>query len=140
MTIRAPGVGSDSEAGIGALIPWADRLWAVGYVAHIRGSGLGLYEVSANMTWTRRPESVTGTYANRYVHWPSKQAFIGPYAISEAGEVRTIDSLVKHRLTATAAHLSDPKKLLFLTMEGILFELHVETLKTEQLFDLTIGA
>lgn len=137
MTIRAPGVGSDSEAGIGTLIPWADRLWAVGYVAHIRGSGLGLYEVSANMTWTRRPESVTGTYANRYVHWPSKQAFIGPYAISEAGEVRTIDSLVKHRLTATAAHLSDPKKLLFLTMEGILFELHVETLKTEQLFDLT---
>ena len=31
-----------SEAGIGALVPWADRLWFVGYVAHIAGAGLGL--------------------------------------------------------------------------------------------------
>ena len=36
-----------SEAGIGALVPWADRLWFVGYVAHIAGAGLGLYEVDA---------------------------------------------------------------------------------------------
>jgi hypothetical protein len=137
MTVRAPGTGSDSEAGIGALIPWADRLWAVGYVAHIRGSGLGLYEVSADMKWAKRPESVTGTYANRYIHWPSKQAFIGPYAISQSGEVRTIEGLVKHRLTATAAHLTDPKKVLVLSMEGILFEVHVETLAVKHLFDLT---
>jgi len=137
MTIRAPGAGSDSEAGIGALIPWADRLWAVGYVAHIRGSGLGLYEVSADMKWTKRKESVTGTYANRYIHWPSKQAFIGPYAISESGQVRTVEGLVKHRLTATASHLTDPKKVLVLTMEGLLFELHVDTLEVKQLFDLT---
>ena len=39
----ANAVGSDSETGIGALIPWADRLWYVGYVAHIKGSGIGLY-------------------------------------------------------------------------------------------------
>ncbi len=42
LTMMAKGVGSDSEAGIGALIPWAEKLWAVGYVAHIRGEGLGL--------------------------------------------------------------------------------------------------
>ncbi|MEO5976002.1 MAG: hypothetical protein ABIS36_17065 [Chryseolinea sp.] len=35
-----------SEAGIGAMISWADKLWVVGYVAHIHGSGVGLYEVS----------------------------------------------------------------------------------------------
>ncbi len=137
MTVRATGTGSDSEAGIGALIPWADRLWAVGYVAHIRGSGLGLYQVSDKMVWTRRPESVTGTYANRYIHWPSKQAFIGPYAISETGVVRTIEALKGHRLTATAAHLTDSSKILMLSMEGLLFETDTKTLACRQLFDLT---
>lgn len=137
MVVRAKGAGSDSEAGIGALIPWADRLWAVGYVAHIRGEGLGLYEIDANMQFRRRPESVTGTYANRYIHWPSKQAFIGPYAISKTGEVRVIADLVKHRLAATAAHLTDLNKLLFLTMEGLLFEVDTNTLAAKQLFDLT---
>jgi len=32
LTVMAKGVGSDSEAGIGALIPWAEKLRAVGYV------------------------------------------------------------------------------------------------------------
>ncbi len=137
MVVRAPGTGSDSEAGIGALIPWAGKLWAVGYVAHIRGSGLGLYQVDEQMKWTRRPESVTGTYANRYIHWGSKQAVIGPHFISEDGTVRTSSELSKHRLTATAAHLTDPKKVYFLTMEGLLFETHVDTLESKQLFDLT---
>ena len=27
-----------SESGIGALIPWADKLWMIRYVAHIEGS------------------------------------------------------------------------------------------------------
>ena len=35
MTILADGVGSNSETGIGALIPWGNRLWAIAYVAHI---------------------------------------------------------------------------------------------------------
>lgn len=137
MVVRAKGTGSDSEAGIGALIPWADSLWAVGYVAHIRGDGLGLYQVDAAMKFTRRPESVTGTYANRYIHWPSKQAFIGPYAISEKGGVRVIPDLVKHRLAATAAHLTDATKLYFLTMEGKFFEVDTQSLAARELFDLT---
>lgn len=78
LTVMAKGTGSDSEAGIGALVPWAEKLWAVGYVAHIRGDGLGLYEISEDMTMRRHPASVTGTFANRMVHWPSGQAFIGP--------------------------------------------------------------
>ncbi|MHC4572111.1 MAG: hypothetical protein ACYS0C_08550 [Planctomycetota bacterium] len=44
LTVMAPGLGSNSETGIGALIPWADKLWAIGYVAHIKGEGIGLYE------------------------------------------------------------------------------------------------
>ena len=137
MVMRAPGAGSDSEAGIGALIAWADSLWAVGYVAHIRGEGLGLYQVTSDMKWVKRPESVTGTYANRYIHWASKQAVIGPHVISEDGTVRTISALTGHRLTATAAHLTKRDFVYFLTMEGLLFETDMTTLESTQLFDLT---
>jgi hypothetical protein len=137
LTVFAPGAGSDSEAGIGALIPWADKLWAVGYVAHIRGQGLGLYEISEDMTMRKHPASVTGTFANRMVHWPSKQAFIGPYAIDEKGGVRTIDDLKDYRLTATVAHLTDPKnKVYMLGMEGRFWELDVNTLKATLLYNL----
>lgn len=136
-TVIAPGAGSDSETGIGALIPWADRLWAVGYVAHIRGSGIGLYSLDENFVWRQHPASVTGTFANRLVHWPSKQAFIGPHAIDAEGNVRTIAALSGHRLTATALHLTDwRQRVYFLTMEGLLFEVDVDTLEATQLFDL----
>ena len=137
MTVTAPGVRSDSETGIGAMIPWADRLWAVGYVAHIRGDGIGLYEIGADLSFKKHPESVTGTFANRLVHWDSKQAIIGPHVIDAAGNVRAFAELAKHRLTATARHLVDPKnKVYFLTMEGLLFEADVNTLETTKLADL----
>jgi hypothetical protein len=138
MTVMAPGVGSDSETGIGALMPWADRLWLVGYVAHIRGEGIGLYEVGPDLSFTRRPESVTGTFANRMVHWESNQAIIGPHVIDEKGRVRTVEGLKKHRLTATARHLEDPaNKVYFLTMEGLLFECDVHSLEVQEIADCT---
>ncbi|MBN2136503.1 MAG: hypothetical protein JW720_01720 [Sedimentisphaerales bacterium] len=137
LTVMAKGIGSDSEAGIGALIPWADKLWAVGYVAHINGSGLGLYEISEDMTMRRHPASVTGTFANRMPHWPSGQAFIGPHAIDPNGNVRTIEALKNYRLTATVAHLTDPKnKVYFLGMEGRFWQVDVHTLEAEKLCDL----
>ena len=30
-----------TEAGTGALVPWAPRLWGITYVAHVRGPGSG---------------------------------------------------------------------------------------------------
>jgi hypothetical protein len=137
MTVMADGVGSDSEAGIGALIPWANKLWAVGYVSHITGEGLGLYEISEDMTMRRHPGSVTGTFANRMAHWPSGQAFIGPHAIDPNGNVRTIEALKGYRLTATVRHLTDPSnKVYFLGMEGRVWEMDVHTLEAKLLFDL----
>ncbi len=135
--VVAEGTGSRSEAGIGALIPWADRLWSIGYVAHIRGSGLGLYEMRSALSWRLHPASVTGTFANRFVHWPTEQVFIGPHAIDAKGNVRTIEALKGHRLTATTNHLADPGKLFFLSMEGLLWEVDARTLESRQLFDLT---
>lgn len=137
LTVMAQGLGSASEAGIGALIPWAQKLWAVGYVAHINGQGLGLYEIRDDMTMRRHPASVTGTFANRYPHWPSGQAFIGPYAIDADGNVRVIEDLKHVRLAATCAHLTDPaNKVYFLGMEGRFWEVDVHTLQAKELFDL----
>ncbi len=137
LTVMAKGTGSSSEAGIGALIPWAQKLWAVGYVAHISGQGLGLYEIDEDMTMRRHPASVTGTFANRMVHWPSGQAFIGPYAIDADGNVRLINGLRQVRLAATCEHLTDPaNKVYFLGMEGRFWEVDVHTLNVTPLFDL----
>lgn len=137
LAVMAPGAGSSSEAGIGALIPWADKLWAIGYVAHSKGEGLGLYELDAEMNMRRHAASVTGTFANRMVHWPSLQVFIGPHAIDAQGTVRTIDALKGHRLAATMTHLQAPlEKVYFLTMEGLLFEVDVKSLAAARLFDL----
>ncbi len=137
LTVYADGAGSTSETGIGALIPWANKLWAIGYVAHIKGKGIGLYEIDADMTMRLHPESVTGTFANRMIHWETKQAIIGPHLIDPEGKVRTLEELSTHRITATARHLTKPKSMAyFLTMEGLLFEVDLKTLKTKQLFDL----
>lgn len=137
LTVFADGVGSDSETGIGALIPWANRLWAIGYVAHIRGKGIGLYEIRDDMTMRLHPESVTGTFANRMVHWETHQALIGPHLIDPVGNVRTLEELSGHRLTATARHLIHPETMAYyLTMEGLLFEVDLNTLETRRLDDL----
>ena len=126
-----------SESGIGGLIPWADKLWMIGYVAHIKGSGLGLYEISDDMTMVKHPQGVTGTYANRMIHNDSEQAIIGPHFIDKEGTVRTSKELSKHRLAATMEHLNDPtNKVYFLTMEGLFYECDVRTLDITLLFNL----
>lgn len=137
LTVLGPSDQNRSESGIGALIPWADKLWMIGYVAHINGSRIGLYEISDNMTMVQHTESVTGTFANRMIHNSSEQAIIGPHFIDKHGNVRTCKELSRHRLAATMEHLNDPQnKVYFLTMEGMFFECHVHSLETTLLFDL----
>ncbi|MGD7789963.1 hypothetical protein ACQCX2_16765 [Propionibacteriaceae bacterium Y1700] len=128
-----------SETGIGALVPWADRLWFVTYVAHkaATGGGTGLFSVDDAMVLTKHPESVVGTYANRLVHRETSQLFIGPHVIDVDGNVRTIGDLVDVRLTGTARHLTDPaNKVYMLGMEGEFLEVDVHTLVVTPLFDL----
>jgi len=127
-----------SESGIGALMAWADKLWAVTYLSEPKhGSGTGLYEIADDFTIRKRHES-NGVYANRLLHSQSNQINIGPYMIDSKGKVSVIQDLVGQRLTATMTHLKDPSnKLYILTMEGLLHELDVQTLKATLLFDLT---
>jgi len=128
---------SRSETGIGALLPWADRLWVISYVAHIQGGGIGLYEVDESMNFRLHPEAYTGTYANRMIHQPSNQGVIGPHLIDVYGKVTTLDVVKDHRLAACMEHLENPDSMIyFLTMEGLLFETNVYTHQSRQLFDL----
>ncbi len=127
-----------SECGIGALMPWADSLWAVTYNSHMKGTGagLGLYRIDE----TLKPEMVhthNGTHANRLVHRESNQVFIGPYALDLKGNFKFIPEFENHRLTSTMRHLTDPAGRVYqLTMEGQLFEMDVATLKPRLIADL----
>jgi hypothetical protein len=144
LTLTADHLPVRTEAGIGALMPWADRLWAISYVSHLSasGAGTGLYEISPDLTMRKRPESVVGTYANRMIHPQSSRLLIGPHVVDTSGNVTTIPDLVDHRLTSTMEHLHDPaNRVYYLTMEGLLLEADLNTFAVTQLFDLkeTLG-
>jgi hypothetical protein len=126
------------ECGIGAVVPWAGKLWYLTYPPHFRnGSTDKLYELDPDMHVTLRPESVGGTHANRMIHRESNQLIIGPYFIDDKGNVRAADvkkNLVG-RMTATARHLTDPaNKVYFYDMEGPVYEVDVHTLQAKRLF------
>jgi hypothetical protein len=128
-----------TECGIGALMPWAGKLWFISYLSGGResGSGTGLYAIDEDFSIEKHPESVDGTYANRLIHAASSQLIIGPHVIDVDGHVRTIKGVQDYLLTATFEHLEDPQnKVYFLSMYGEMFEVNVHTLVTTFLFDL----
>jgi len=93
------------EVGIGAVVPWMDRLWMITYPPHAtRGSSDKLYEIDRQLNVRIRPESVGGTHACRMIHRESNQLIIGPYVIDAAGKVRSVDlQKLVGRMTAVAA-------------------------------------
>ena len=127
----------EGECGIGAVVPWADRLWYITYAPHRPGgSSDKLYEIDADLNMTIRPESIGGTPANRLVHRESNQLFIGPYAINAQREVRVIPyDRMFGRHTATARHLTHPaERVYYFDMEGLLYEVDVQTLAPKLLY------
>ncbi len=128
-----------SETGVGALMPWADKLWLITYVSSKgpSGSETGLFTIDDDLTLTRHPASVVGTYANRMIHHETTTLLIGPHAVDTEGNVRTFDDLVDIRLTATCRHLHDPaNKVHVLGMEGEFMELDVRSGAVTHLADL----
>ena len=127
---------NEGECGTGAVVPWADRLWVITYGPHLPyGSSDKLYEFTADLTQTIRPESVGGTPANRMIHKESNQLIIGPYFIGANRDVRVIPpKLMPGRLTGNARHLTDPaNKIYYATMEDGLYEVDVRTLAVKGL-------
>lgn len=126
------------ECGIGAVVPWANRLWAITYSPHHPNGNDhdGLYEITPDLEMTKRHESVGGTPAARMIHSESNQLFIGPYAIDENRIVRVIPyDRMPGRHTAIARHLTDPaRKIYYFTMEEGMYEVDVETLEVNRLY------
>jgi len=119
------------ECGLGAVVPWPERLWVVTYAPHKpHGSDDKLYEIDRQLNLHVRPESVGGTPANRMIHRESQQLIIGPYFIDRQRTVRVVSpKTMPGRPTATARHLDDPtSKVYFFTMEEGLYEVDVKTL------------
>ncbi|HHI68505.1 MAG TPA: hypothetical protein ENJ97_04175, partial [Planctomycetes bacterium] len=128
---------SSGECGIGAVVPWAGRLWFVTYGPHKPwGSDDKLYELSPSLELRARPESVGGTPADRMIHDETDQLVIGPYFIDRTGRVRAVPpALMPGRLTAAARHLFDPtRKLYIATMEEGLYEVDARTLAVREIF------
>jgi len=122
---------SDSECGVGAVVPWQNDLWYVTYSAHYpNGSDDKLYQLDTTLTVTARPESVGGTPANRMIHRESNQLMIGSHIIDSLKRVRTIPpALMPGRMTANARHLTDPaNRIYFITMEEGIYDVDVKTL------------
>lgn len=128
---------SQRECGVGAVVPWADRLWVITYSPHEpKGSDDRLYEITPDLRQIVRPESIGGTPANRFVHRESQQLFIGPYVIDAQRNVRAIPyDHMFGRPTGNARHLHDPAhKIYYATMEEGLYEVDVRTLAVTELF------
>lgn len=129
---------SEGECGTGAVVPWADRLWVITYGPHLpMGSSDKLYEITEDLQLIVRPESIGGTPADRMIHRESNQLFIGPHAIDENRNVRTIPyTEAPGRYTGLARHLTDPEKKIYIaTMEEGFYEVDVNTLETKMLYE-----
>lgn len=129
--------GSGGECGIGAIVPWAGKLWMITYSPHCpTGSTDKLYAIDDRLNVEIRPESIGGTPAGRMIHRESEQLFIGPYAIDKTGQVRVIPYRdMPGRHTAVSRHLAEPaEKVYYFDMEGRIYELDVRTLKPKLLF------
>ncbi|MEN8785865.1 MAG: sulfatase-like hydrolase/transferase [Akkermansiaceae bacterium] len=127
----------ENECGTGAVVPFADRLWAVTYAPHApTGSTDKLYEIGKDLNMVIREESIGGTPANRMIHRESNQLFIGPYAIDQNRKVRAIPfSKMFGRPTGNARHLTDPaNKIYYASMEEGIYEVDVNTLDVKTLF------
>lgn len=125
------------ECGIGAVVPWANKLWFITYPPHYpEGSSDKLYALDENLNLEIRPESVGGTHANRFFHEESRQIIIGPYFINAEGKVRVPDiHQLRARLTATMRHPTDPtNKVIFLGMERELYEVEVQSLAVKRIY------
>lgn len=125
------------ECGIGAIMPWGDKLYMVNYAARApKGSEHKLYIIDKDNTMHVYPGSIGGTPAARMVHKESNQMLIGHYVISADGDIRTISiKEMPGRISGVARHLKDPENMVYYyDMEGMLYEVNIHTLDVKRLY------
>eukprot|EP01079_Euglenida_sp_SAG-EU17-18_P004876 gene4876-5025_t len=110
----ASGLPKRSEAGVGALMPWADRLYMVSYLSVPGyGAGTGLYEIDQSLAM-RKVANHTSVYANRMLHHWTDTIIMGPYVIDKNRNIRTITDLLNVRIGAMAEHLTSPETKVYM--------------------------
>lgn len=116
---------NDSEIGIGAIIPWAGKLWYTNYLANATtsyGSGSGLYYIDKDFKETVVDQfPCIGTA--RHIHFATNSLFIGNWKIDINGVVVRINTLTGLRVAAITSHITDSNKVYVLSMEGIVYEM-----------------
>ncbi|GFR66434.1 hypothetical protein ElyMa_001970300 [Elysia marginata] len=126
-----------SEDGIGALMPWLDKLYMVSYLSfHNAGSRAGFYAIHPNFT-KELLVSHNSTYANRLLHRQTNRIIIGAWTVDLQGKIRVFEDLLNVRVGATAEHLEHPDEMVYhLSMDGPLYECSVMTMACKKLFHL----
>ena len=118
--------------GIGALMPWADRLYMLSYLSVPGyGAGTGLYEIDEQLSITKVANH-SSVFANRMIHHWTDQVVVGPYVIDAQRNIRIIESLLHVRIGAMAEHLHTPETHVYMvSMDGPLYEVDLTTLVAE---------
>ncbi len=128
-----------SECGVGAMMPWADKLYVITYLSVPNaGAGTGLYAVDENLEMEKLM-SHSSVYANRMIIPAINSIVIGPYVIDGAGGITVINDLLNVRVGGMAEHLTDPTSAYFLGMDGPFWECNLLLLNCTQLFDLVVA-
>lgn len=137
LTLTAESGPSRSECGVGAMMAWADRLWAISYLSVPNaGNGTGLYSIDSNFALTKVANH-SSVYANRLLIPGMNSIVIGPYVIDVLGNVRVLEQLLSVRIGGMAEHLVSPATMVYmLGMDGPLWECDLVALSCVQLFDL----
>lgn len=130
------------EVGIGGIIKRGDVLYYMTYGPHITAGGSDkLYSLNTNTlertTYLLYPGN---TDANRYRDTKLGIDVIGAAYIDNAETIRylpvTKPGELRGRITGTAAHLSDPNKLYYMTMEEGLYEVDFSNVKEPRIATL----
>lgn len=127
-----------SECGVGALIPWADRLYYSTYLAMPNdGSGTKIGYIDANFA-DHTVLTTNGIHTARYIHADTNQLCIGCCVIEADGTSHTINDFVLRRISGFAAHIVSPAtKVYAITMEGVIYEVDLTTYSATLLLDVT---
>jgi hypothetical protein len=113
-----------TESGIGAVVPWAGRLWAIHYFAggYNTDGVRHLWEIDDALSITPRGQPFYGgSIASRMIHDATGQLLIGPYFIDTNRTVRQIpvNTVMPMHMSGVAKHLTDSNLVYFvgLSME-----------------------
>jgi len=106
-----------SENGIGAVVPWAGRLYFITYLAGMDVDGAQrLFEVDDQLKLTPLGEPFYGgSIACRLIHEPTGQLIIGPYLLDRQGRLRQIlvSKVMPMHLSAVTRHPTERDQVYF---------------------------